>query len=227
MKKSILFLIVSFSALSFISCGSKEYNSKAKTITISGEGVVRIEVDSARINLSVKTSDINVSEATKKNALYTNNAIKAILDCGVSQSDIRTTDYSIRDNYSNEAKGFYVTNSITVLVRDKSKASTVIDSAIGPDKANSISSISFISSDDENARKEAKILAVKNAYENALIYAEAAGCKIGKVLEINESRSYTYETQNFYGPAALYDTPIMSGSTKIESSVNIVYELIN
>lgn len=223
-KKFISVFLIFASAVLLFSCNSKNKNEKKpRTIEVSGESSISVPVDQARIRLSIITKNRNIKIATENNNTYTANTIQAIKDCGVDIKDIRTTDYSINQE---KDEIYNVYNGISVLVRNPENVGLIIDSAVGAEKANNISSVNFISSDNSEAEKQSKIKAVQNAYDNAVIYANAAGCSVGKVLTIEERNSYDYYNNTQALSFKQSDsTPILSGAIKITSSVNVIYEI--
>ena len=232
LKSCPLFLVISLSVLAF-SCGQKLPEEKTlRTITVSGNSQVKTVPDFVNITFSVKTIDRSVTAATENNALYTNNALSALKEAGINSNDISTNDYRIsQPTYGDYAGRYIVQNSITVQVRNPDNAGKVIDSAIGPTKANGIDEYYYTIKDNDEVLRQARSNAVQNAYETANLYASVSGCKVGKVISIYEYDGYYSSspagmraTPPVYADLAVTQTPI-NANMCVSAKVDITYEL--
>lgn len=231
MKKTTSLLLFTFVlGLIFSSCTVNKPEPPKRTITVSGNGSVSVNPDIISIRFVVRTSDWNVNVASEKNAEYSTNALNAIKEQGVAESDICTYNYKISQDNSNSYPGKYtVSNEISVTIRNIDNAGKIIDAAVKNNAANGVTKFEYVVSDNESAIRQARTLAVQDAQNAAALLAGASGCKIDSVLNIEEYAPIT--RNNAIVPALkttnASTTPITEGSVSITSEVRITYSLIN
>lgn len=237
-KTKIIGLVIAAAAgLYLSSCTINRTNQQeqVRTITVNGTGSVNVKPDQLSLTFAVKTTDWNVNTAATSNAATTEKVIQAVTEAGVAKQDIQTYDYRITQEtyWSNnrEYPGKYtVTNSLNILIRNTSTAGNVIDAAIR-NGTNALSNYEYSVSDTKTAVREARTLAVQNAFDAANLLAGASGCKVDKVMNIQEG--YTSTRQNSKLMAASYDsasgasTPIEEGTIAVTSNVTITYSLVD
>ncbi len=112
---------------------------------------------------------------------------------------------------------------------DSAKTGDIIDIAV-KNGANNISSLNFTSSKTNEGKKQARLLAIKNADEKANLMAAASGLTVGKALRIIEEGTAPARTANgIFMAKASYDesTPISLGDGKstVTATVTIEYEM--
>ena len=233
MFKKISTLIIAAGVVLFASsCTVNKPEEKVRTITVSGTGFVTLPADQLTVRFLVRTNEWNVNLARDKNAEITTKVIDKIKEAGVSDADITTVDYRISQDNSNTYPGKYtVTNYVQVLIRDLSNAGNVIDNAVA-NGANGLTSFSYSATENPNALREARTLAVQNAQDAASLIAGASGCKVADVIDIQEGynpSSYTRSTNSAMLKAVgnSYTTPIEAGNIEITSTVTITFSLAN
>lgn len=210
-------------------------NQVAKgTMIVSGQGKVTAAPDLAYINLGVTTEHENAKAAQQENTKLMNEVVNRMKGAGVSAQDIKTTNYNIYPQYSynqktgeSKIKGYSVSNSVLVTVRDLSKLGALIDLA-SEGGSNVISGISFGLSDYEKYYN----LALKSAVEIAKKRAETMGAGLGINLKtpISISESGTsapvinYREISYAKKEMASATPIEPGSMDITATVSVTYE---
>lgn len=169
---------------------------RESTVVVSGEGNSAIAPDMAIITLSV------VKDAkTAREALDANNAdmaavLKALKEGGIEARDLQTSGFTINPQYSYptgndgqnrppELVGYQVVNGLSIRVRDLSKLGEIIDQSVTLG-VNQGGSIQFTNDKPEAAITEARKAAVADAKAKAETLTEAAGVKLGRVIEISE-----------------------------------------
>jgi uncharacterized protein len=171
-------------------------DTPAPRILVSGEGSVDVAPDMAVLVLSVMREAATAREALTANSAAMGKVLDAIGGLGIPKRDIQTANFDIQPRYTypqpgNGADqaprlvGYTVRNSLTVRVRDIAKIGEVLDTSVTLG-VNEGGSILFTNDDPSEAITQARVKAVQNAKVKALTLAEAAGVKIGKVLEISE-----------------------------------------
>jgi uncharacterized protein YggE len=172
-------------------------DKKEPVIMVSGQGDASVVPDLAIVSLSVAETAKTAREALDINNSAMTSVMKALKDQGIADRDLQTSGLSIQPQYSypqNEdgtpklpvLNGYTVTNGLTVRVRDLAKLGAILDQSV-TSGVNQGGDIRFTNDDPEKALEEARAEAVKNAAAKARTLAEAAGVKLGRVVEISES----------------------------------------
>ncbi len=221
----------------FSSCSIKQVNYPKRTVSVHGSGSVTLEADNATIALSVVTRAMEVSAASKENAEKMSAVQSAVISKGVDKDGVTTENFSVyRENSYVNGKSvpgdYIVTNQIKIVVRDMDKVSEVIDTALAAG-ANQFSNIQYGVTNTELAVKQARTLAVQQAFENATLIAGTSGARLGKVLEISEQQNSNFpravmmKSANMAMDAAeeAAPTPISGGKTTVTVNINATYEL--
>ncbi|HEY64145.1 MAG TPA: SIMPL domain-containing protein [Caldilineae bacterium] len=173
-----------------------------RTITVVGQGVVRVDPDVARAQIGVEVLAPTVKEAVAQNQELMTAVLEALQEAGVDAKDIRTSNYSIRferEPYMPRpavpegAEGptapqgrYRVSNMVQVTIRDLEEVAAVLDAAIEAG-ANNIWGVSFgVEDTAAEAESEARAKAMENAREKAAELAELAGVELGDVISVSE-----------------------------------------
>lgn len=204
----------------------------ARAIIVTGSGEATKAPDMAYLTLGVDADGATASEALRKNSAQMEATIKTLRDAGVEKKDIQTSNLSVgaRYDYSREGGaprliGYQATNTVSVKLRNLDKAGGVIDKAVASG-SNRLDSISFGFADSKPLLGEARRSAVADARERAGLYAEAAGVKLGRVLQISDSASGApgpYPVAVRAEAMAAKAVPIAPGEQTIGASVTVVY----
>lgn len=175
---------------------AQDRDRKEPAIVVTGEGDAALAPDLAIVNLSVAETAKTAREALDANNKAMAAVLKGLKDQGIAAHDLQTAGLSIQPQYSypqNEdgtpkppvLNGYTVTNGLTVRVRDLAKLGAIIDQSV-TSGVNQGGDIRFTNDDPAKALEEARIEAVKDATAKAKTLAEAAGVKLGRVIEITE-----------------------------------------
>jgi len=171
---------------------------KEPVISVSGTGKTSVVPDMAIIKLGVQRE-----AKTARKALNRNNEAMAVVlaelkASGIAARDLQTSGFNIQPRYhypkqgpSGEQRpprivGYTVANQLSVRIRDLSKLGEILDKSVTLG-VNSGGGIQFLIEDVEGALMQARKNAVASAIAKAKILSEAAGVKLGKILEIRES----------------------------------------
>lgn len=232
MKKNIKFIFILLTGCIFLSScmiSKPVVEEKVRTITVSGTGNVSVLPDLVVLQFLVKTSDWNVSKAVEKNAVNTQFVLDSLKTSGVDSNDVATSDYRIYQDNSKSVPGQYtVSNSISVIIRNTEITGKVIDAAVKSNAgANGLTSFEYVVSDKTTAIRQARTAAVQNAQDAASLLAGASGCKIGKVISIDENNYSSTNGLVLRKDVSQTGTTIMPKEVNITSNVTITYELEN
>ncbi|HNX39501.1 MAG TPA: SIMPL domain-containing protein [Methanothrix sp.] len=210
-------------------------NSDISKLIVQGEGKVTAAPDRAVVVLGVETEDASAAIAAEDNARLMNQTISALLSAGIAESNIQTSGYSLgtvqEDIFSSDGKAdadtapqFLASNTVTVILNNTSNVGRVLDAAVSAG-SNTIHEVSFELQDSRPQKDEALALAIQDAGRKAAVASQAAGVKLGRVLEISESYGYVGGASSARG--MMYDaaTPIQPGRMEVTSSVTVTYEI--
>ena len=216
--------------------GSAVDINNASKIIIQGEGKVYAAPDQAIIVLGVETRNASAAVAAAQNAGLMNKTINALLAAGINKSNIQTSTYSLsipteNDQAATTGTGnktnppeFVATNQVTVTSNNTQGVGKILDAAIASG-SNSVQSISFQLKDSNPQMDKALALAIVDAQRKAQVMANAAGVKLGRVLEISAGYSYSAPTARYDLVSAAAPTPVLPGQMEVTASVSMTYEI--
>jgi len=233
--KMILFATVAAFALVLSACAPAASPAAVRSISVSGSGTAYLVPDIAYIYVGVHTEKLTASEAVAENNAQTQKMIQALTDFGIDAKDIRTTNFSIwpQDKYDPMSgtptgeKVYSVDNTVFVTVRDLDKLGDLLDTVVTAG-ANTVNSIQFDVANKDEALKQARADAVKNAAKQAQELADAAGVKLGDIQSIGFYDSQPYPVFDGKGGGAAVEAaavPIQPGQLTFTVTVNVTYEL--
>jgi uncharacterized protein YggE len=202
----------------------------ANTITVNGTGIVRAAPDMASIELGVEVFNNDIQMAFKDSNTRQAAITEAVKATGVAAEDIITSNFSagFGSRYTpegTEMQGYYVNNTIRVIVRDITKIGEVINVALGAG-ANSLYGLSFDLADRTALESQARALAMADAESRAQEYATLIGAQLGEVVVIVES-GYSINLPlpfaNVERAQAGGNAVISTGQLDVQMSVQVVY----
>ncbi len=218
----------------YIGKAAQDINS----ITISGDGKVVEVPDIAQINLGLDTEKKTVEEAQAENTKTMNSFMAKLKSMGVDEKDIKTDSYNVYPVYDytdargRQLKGYSVSQSLGVKIRDLEKVSPIVALA-GQEGLNQVGSLNFTIDDPESIKVRARELALQNAKEKAQALADVLGVRLGRIMSFSESSSepgypaYTkmYAMEGIGGASEAPD--LAAGSQEIQVTATIEYEIMN
>ncbi|MFN3645060.1 MAG: SIMPL domain-containing protein [Gemmobacter sp.] len=206
----------------------------APRITVTGEGRTETAPDMATVSLGVQTRADTAAAALAENSAQLARVLARLKAAGIAERDLQTSglglgpqmDYS-RDGQPPRVVGYEASNQLTVRVRDLSRLGAVLDQAVG-DGANTLNGLSFGLSDPAAALDAARVQAVAEARRKARMMAEAAGARLGAVLEMNEQGNGLDPRPMFRTGAAMEAAavPIAGGEVGYAVSVSVTWALL-
>lgn len=221
------------------------------TICVTGCGYVYAEPDIAKITIGVINEASTSTQAMADNANRMDIVVKEIKRLGIPDKDIQTSRVSVEPQYASEyppvtssyyypytskqnITGYKATNTVTVTVRDLSKAGPAIDAAYNAG-SNTIQGVTFLLSEERQstAYTEALEKAVADGSGKAKTMTAAAGVSNYKLKTLSESGGYypIYSDNYLAGAemdraAAVASTPISTGQAKVQATVSMNYVFI-
>lgn len=237
---TVLFGGIAFAALNNGSAkmafAQQATSAPVKTITVIGDGKVKIKPDIAKANIGVEVLRSSVEEASAANKELIESVIKTLTETGIDSADIQTSGFSVYAErfgpdgpLPDDKVNYRVSNNVAVTIRDLDKVGEVLDAAM-KSGANNIYGIEFSVEDNKSAKSEARKDAVADAKAKALELAELTSVKVGKVLSVSEviggAMPYysNLQTTNAFGGGG--GQPIQPGELEVSTQLQITYEIV-
>lgn len=210
-----------------------------RTIAVSGTGVVKLDPDTASINLGVVATNESLEVAQTEVAESLTAITQSLTDAGIVAEDIKTSSYNVypvaeydRDGNYVGIERYEVSAGLTVTVRDIDSVGTVLDGAVEAG-ANNVWGISFYVDDTSGPAAQARQAAVEDARSKADQLATAGGMVVVNIVSIDETYAPAPVAQQYDLPAgAAADmsaeraaTPINIGQTEVRVEVKVVFEM--
>ena len=204
------------------------------TITVQGLGSVMVKSDRAGICLGVRETDKELMAAQNR----VNEKIAAIIEAlkamDVAEEAISTNGIGIYPNYNYDENdtitGYTASNTLYVTVADVDNTGAYIDAAFAAG-ANSLDYVEFSAVETEEAAARALQLAVDSAKAKAQVLADAAGLKLGEILEIQDNADSGFVRGDFYAKTSAAEgdagagTGVLAGMQNVTATVNITFAL--
>ncbi|MBY5339914.1 SIMPL domain-containing protein [Rhizobium leguminosarum bv. viciae] len=176
---------------------AQEAKPREPVISVTGDGESSVAPDMAIVNLAVVKQAKTAREALDENNKAMNDVLAALKSGGIAERDLQTSGFSIQPQYNYpqpvdgqqqqpQLIGYQTINSVTVRLRDLAKLGAVIDQSVTLG-INQGGEIQFTNDKPDAAIEAARKAAVADAVKRAKTLSEAAGVKLGRILEINEN----------------------------------------
>ncbi|MEZ5894115.1 MAG: SIMPL domain-containing protein [Parvularculaceae bacterium] len=204
-----------------------------RTISVNGEGRASAAPDMAVLTIGVQSEALTAAEALRANSADMSKTIAKLKELGVADKDIQTSGLSVNPQYDYKENrsppkviGFVASNTVTVMLRDLSKAGSVIDQSV-QSGANTLSGISFTFANPKPLMDEARKDAVADAKSKAKLLTEAAGVKLGRLITIQDGYVSAPSPKAYAVREMAMDAgaPIEAGESVINASISLVYEI--
>jgi hypothetical protein len=202
-------------------------------VIVTGEGSIAVSPNYAQITSGVTTSGKTVKEASDTNSKVMTAIVAALLDFGIAQKDVQTSQFSVEPIYTSQSSsaaaklsGYRVANQVTVALRRISQAGEILDRLIKAG-ATDVGNIAFLVSDPEKALDQAREAALADARRKAELYARAAGVRLGRVVWISETSDVPAFPMGVTvpRPKMARDVPIQSGEETLRASITVGFDI--
>lgn len=218
--------------------------AKTATITVTADGETTAKPDMAVISLGVVTQGKTADAALAANTESLNKAIEALKAAGIEERDMQTSNFSIYPVYDDKSSAkassaneqdakevtYRINNALSVRVRDLAKLGTILDDAVKLG-INSSNSLTLTNADTKPYISDARKQAVIEARERAETLAEAAGVKLGRILDITEGNTRFSPIQQYNTmmkadmAAARAPVPVADGELNYRINVTVTFEI--
>lgn len=202
-------------------------------ITVSGLGRTEARPDMATITLGVQTEAATAAAALRENSARLAAVLDRLRAAGIADRDLQTSGLNLGPVYDHRPdrqapriSGYQAGNMLTVRVRDLSALGSILDLVV-EDGANAFHGLSFALSDPQAALDAARTAAVRDARRKAEMLAEAAGVRLGAVIEISESSGHAdpRPMMRMAAEAVAMDVPVAEGEISYAVNVNVIWAL--
>lgn len=206
-----------------------------RMITVSGLGKVTGANDIAVTTIGHSTVNKDVAKAQEDNKKIMDAVAADLAKMSIAENDLQT-NYSIYPEYNytssggTELKGYRVTHSITVKIRDLSKINAVLGLA-GKYGATEISGLSFTIDDASTLKDKARIKALADAQKKARLLAAQLGVRLSELISYSEydssNDSYYPKYYGIGGAEGGGGAPesVSGGSKDVVMNVSVTYKI--
>ncbi|MCG3138594.1 MAG: hypothetical protein HJJLKODD_02459 [Phycisphaerae bacterium] len=179
--------------------------SNRRTITVSGEALIKVVPNEVLIGLGVESYDANLNEAVKKNEEASSRLLGAmkelIKEAGEIQTDVMSVDLDYKDHNPADflIEGYVVRRIYTVTLKDTKLFEQTVQVAV-QNGANRLLGFEFKTTELRQHRDEARKQAIIAAKEKASDMAKELNMRIGKPMNISEGwYNYWGGSHSWYG----------------------------
>lgn len=204
------------------------------TITVTGEAkqqeASQIATFTAGVTVTNEDKDEAIDEVNTKMAKL----IEDVKNFGIDEEDIQTQNVSIFQEPDDDevllyrqpekTKGWMVSNSIEITLRDVDRASELAD-LLNNSEATNINGPRFSLDDTATAQQDLLQEAIEDARAKAQKVAQASNRKLGKIITVTEGGTTYPMPLTAFEKADSSITPIEPGTETVYKTVTVVFEL--
>jgi uncharacterized protein YggE len=190
-------------------------------ITVSGTATVRARPDVATVRMGIQVNAANAQNALRLANQHTEALLDALLAGGVKDTEVSTNGPQLWP----VDRGYQGSNEVTVIIREVDLVGSIIDTAAGAGGSYfTMGGVSFGVWDPEEHLGPARAEAIADARRKAEQFAEAAGVKVGSVVQITETASGG-APRFMAADAMMKATPVAPGEQVVTVDVVVTYNL--
>lgn len=205
------------------------------TISVGGQGEIKVTPDVAYIHLGVMTKAATANEAQTKNAESFANLTAMLYDTyKLDKKDVKTSGFQVQPvyNYSDKEPkitGYSATQMLQITYRDIDKVGAFLDAA-STAGANQINGVQFDTEKRQDYEIQAIDAAMKNAEAKAKAIAKTAGKELKGIVNVVQNGTAGFPVQREYSPMLMKAdtagaaTSISPGELTIVTNLNVQYE---
>ena len=201
-------------------------------LTVTGEGRVAAAPDMATVRFGVTVREKTAQAALAAASRAMEKVLARVREAGIEPRDIRTDALSLSPLWSERGSGqtrritgYVASNQLTVRVRDLPSLGGLLD-AVTASGANTFNGLSFALSEPGPALDEARRRAVADAMARARLYAEAAGVRLGPLLELTETGGLAPPIRARQMAMAAEAVPVAEGELVVRAGVTMVFAIL-
>jgi hypothetical protein len=213
-------------------------NPPLNQVSIVGQGKISYQPDIANVTLGVQIDKAAKAEDALKNMDDKITKIIAALKAdGLEEADIKTQNYSLNPQYDYTngvatSSGYTANEQLVAKIKDINNNNEKIGKVIADASAagaNQIAGVAFEASNIENLKQQARVAAISDAKDKAIVLANAAGVKLGEIIgwwenivqvPFDNSAAYSINTKDVGGGASAPTVTNGNQDIIIEMSLN-------
>jgi uncharacterized protein YggE len=239
---SALVLAMAFVAISVVPAAAQVHSGSAAheerpALFVSADAEVQVAPDRAHLTVAVETRGRSSQLAGSENARIQTAVLEALRRQGVEAAQLQTRAVQVTPEYQYPREGgrptvtgYVARNEVAVEIRDLTKIGGLIDAALAQGATN-VAGPHFSLADPDSSRREALNIAVRKAMSDARVMAQAAGVRVGRVLELSSDASSAPAPEMQFArmrvaAADAAPTPVESGLITVRSSVRLKVAII-
>lgn len=219
------------------------FPSREKVISVTGIATTSVDPDLLVVQFGVETQEKTAKQALESNSNLMTSVVAAITSAGISEDDISTSRFNIQpiydsyqepltNKYTQELKGYRVSNIIMVETKMLDSAADIIDGGVSAG-ANRVDSVYFTLSPQKQLDVKDGLLsqAIKNAQSKANKALEPVNHKIIGVKSISLSEFGIPYPQPVYArsfdmmaeASVKASTPVFSSDQDVSTTANVIF----
>lgn len=203
-----------------------------RLVTVLGEARLMAVPDRAFVTAGVTTQGKAAREALAANSRTMTEVQRVLQEAGIAATDIQTTGVSVQPQVSYpkdgaaRVAGYSVSNQVAVQLTDPTKLGDLLDKLVAAG-ANQISEVRFGFADEAKRRDAVRAEAVSEARRKAELYANAAGARLGRVMQLSETDVAPLRPGLALRQGTTEAVPVAPGAQSLEAQVSVTWELEN
>lgn len=213
------------------------------TITVTGTGKASTPPTIAEVSFTVEERSATEQEAQAQATKKADTALAALKNLGIEDKDVQTTGYQIYPQYetpnckpgvpcpqSTKISTYQVSQSVTVKVRDTTKAGDVLK-LLATAGVQNVSGPNFMVDEPSTVQALARGKAIEDARQKAQLLANQLGVRLGTVVSFSENGgggTMPLFTQMAKGASADSGSPaptLPQGENETISTVSVTFEI--
>ncbi len=206
---------------------SPGFAAEPGTIVVQGSGSIPVAPDLVDIVIGVETIDAKPAQAIDANSAAMSQVIADAVRAGIDRTDIQTNVLQLArvSDPADKIARFRASNAVRLRLRDVGRLGAVLRDLVGSG-ANQIQGVRFSVADPAPHLDAARRQAVADARRKADVLAEAAGQRLGGVIEITDS-SFDQPPAPMARGAAMSaaEVPVEAGQITVRGAVSIKWRL--
>lgn len=214
----------------------KVENVEQQVISVASREQVKVVPDMAEVLYSVYSQASDAETCQTQNSTDLNQVIELLKSEGVEERSIQTSNYGMNPIYDwDDGKsivGYEMTTRVTVSDIPMDRVGQLLSNSVEAG-INSIDSVSYFASKYDEAYEEALAKAVEAASKKAQVMAEAGGCTLGRIVNIEEYSDnqmarysgYTARNASAKLEEAVADMAVMAGEVEVEANITVEFAI--
>lgn len=206
-------------------------------LIVRGNGVVKSEPDQVNLSFSIETKDKSAKASQAQNTKLSENVLATLKKkFKLPENKIQTSYYRIEPSYNyqnnnRKLEGYSVSHGINVTISPVDQLGPILD-ALTQDGITHIQSINFSLTKQQEVYRQALAKAIEDATAKAQIMAKAAGKKLGRLEQLQETGTtgpvpIFAKSRGMMAAAAMESSApsIEAGELSTTADVQMIFEL--